>query len=96
VNFSFFLSRAVFRTRSKASTSSAVGRACPARRPERVALSRVPLGPRRWLPRLRPGSLRCVRRLHRCRVGGGALRCLGANLRPPLKLDVRFSRIQLS
>ena len=31
-----------------------------------------------------------------CRVGGGALRCLRADLRPPLKLDVQFSRIQLS
>ena len=31
-----------------------------------------------------------------CRVGGGALSCLRACLRPPLKLDVRFSRIQLS
>jgi hypothetical protein len=32
----------------------------------------------------------------RCRVGGGALSDLGADLRPPLKLDVQFSRIQLS
>src|SRR3954447_15522885 len=31
-----------------------------------------------------------------CRVGGGALDCSRAGLRPPLKLDVRFSRIQLS
>jgi len=31
-----------------------------------------------------------------CRVGGGALSCLRACLRPPLKLDVQFSRIQLS
>ena len=30
------------------------------------------------------------------RVGGGALSCLRACLRPPLKLDVQFSRIQLS
>src|SRR5271165_3666955 len=30
------------------------------------------------------------------RVGGGALDCSRAGLRPPLKLDVRFSRIQLS
>src|SRR5271166_3663953 len=37
-----------------------------------------------------------VTRLQRCRVGGGALSCLRANLRPPLKLDVQFSRIQLS
>jgi DNA-binding transcriptional ArsR family regulator len=33
---------------------------------------------------------------HICRVGGGALSCLRACLRPPLKLDVQFSRIQLS
>jgi hypothetical protein len=32
----------------------------------------------------------------RCRVGGGALSRLRADLRPPLKLDVQFSRIQLS
>src|SRR6266511_5572557 len=31
-----------------------------------------------------------------CRVGGGALDCSRADLRPPLKLDVQFSRIQLS
>jgi len=30
----------------------------------------------------------------RCRVGGGAP--CGAGLRPPLKLDVQISRIQLS
>src|SRR5277367_6701082 len=32
-----------------------------------------------------------VTRFPRCRVGGGALSCLRANLRPPLKLDVQFS-----
>jgi hypothetical protein len=32
--------------------------------------------------------------LHSCRVGGGAPH--GANLRPPLKLHVQFSRMQLS
>src|SRR5271166_1864725 len=37
-----------------------------------------------------------VTRFPRCRVGGGALSDLGADLRPPLKLDVQFSRIQLS
>ena len=37
-----------------------------------------------------------VTRFPRCRVGGGALSCLCACLRPPLKLDVQFSRIQLS
>ena len=31
-----------------------------------------------------------------CRVGGGALDCSCAGLRPPHKLDVQFSRIQLS
>src|ERR1700687_4085070 len=35
-------------------------------------------------------------RRHRCRVGGGALGCPRADLRPPHKLDVQFSRIQLS
>src|ERR1700720_370946 len=44
------------------------------------------------------GSLRSARGTgpRRCRVGGGALSCLRACLRPPLKLDVQFSRIQLS
>jgi len=42
------------------------------------------------------GFLRFVRRLHCCRVGGGALDCSRADLRPPHKLDVQFSRIQLS
>src|SRR6476659_7176021 len=37
-----------------------------------------------------------VTRLPRCRVGGGALDCSCAGLRPPHKLDVQFSRIQLS
>src|SRR6516164_1638172 len=37
-----------------------------------------------------------VTQLQRCRVGGGALDCSHASLRPPLKLDVQFSRIQLS
>src|SRR5271165_1361456 len=45
---------------------------------------------------LRPLPSPGVTRLQRCRVGGGALSCLRANLRPPLKLDVQFSRIQLS
>src|SRR6516162_11428992 len=34
--------------------------------------------------------------LHHCRVGGGALDCSRAGLRPPLKLGVQFSRTQLS
>src|SRR5450631_2762109 len=33
--------------------------------------------------------------LHRCRVGGGASDRSGAGLRPPLKLYMQFSRIQL-
>jgi len=37
-----------------------------------------------------------ITRLQRCRVGGGALDCSCAGLRPPHKLDVQFSRIQLS
>src|SRR6476659_6708407 len=37
-----------------------------------------------------------VTRIQRCRVGGGALDCSCAGLRPPHKLDVQFSRIQLS
>src|SRR5271157_1187552 len=46
---------------------------------------------------LRPLPSPGVPRLQRyCRVGGGALSDLGADLRPPLKLDVQFSRIQLS
>src|SRR6516164_1599249 len=42
------------------------------------------------------GSLRFIRRLPSCWVGGGALDCSRADLRPPHKLDVQFSRIQLS
>src|SRR5260370_40978214 len=49
-----------------------VGRACPARCPERAALFRVSLGPRPWLRRLRSGSLRLVRRL-RSYYGGGCV-----------------------
>ena len=54
----------------------------------------VPLGPLPWLHRLRARSPRFVRQLHCCRVGGGAPG--GAGLRPPPKLDVQISRIQLS
>src|SRR5271166_5752405 len=50
--------------------------------------------PHQSRPSLR--STRCLRRHPRCQVGGGALSDLGAYLRPPLKLDVQFSRIQLS
>src|SRR6516165_1356711 len=45
---------------------------------------------------LRPLPSPGVTRLQRCRVGGGALDCSRAGLRPPLKLDVQFSRTQLS
>src|SRR5258705_13045102 len=64
--------------------------------PAHALLARIPLGLRPWLHRLRSGSLRLVRRLPSCRVGGGALDCSRADLRPPHKLDVQFSRIQLS
>src|SRR6516165_958212 len=37
-----------------------------------------------------------VTRLRRCRVGGGALGCPHAGLRPPLKRSVQFSRTPLS
>src|SRR5208337_4158790 len=57
-------------------------------------------------PSLRPAAFpphspppivgRLCSRFRRCRVGGGALDCSRAGLRPPLKLDVQFSRIQLS
>src|SRR5208337_2799372 len=43
-----------------------------------------------------PLSSAGITQLPRCRVGGGALDCSRAGLRPPLKLDVQFSRIQLS
>jgi hypothetical protein len=59
-----------------------------------VGLNDVLLGPRPSLPRLRRRSLFFVRLVHRCRVGGGAR--LSAGLRPPLKLHVRFSRMQRS
>ena len=45
---------------------------------------------------LRPLPSPGITRLHRCRVGGGALDCSRAGLRPPLKLGVQFSRTQLS
>src|SRR6516165_7982588 len=69
-------------------------------------LARISLGPYPWLHWLRCSWLRrrllrsklfhFVRRLHCCWVGGGALDCSRADLRPPHKLDVQFSRIQLS
>src|ERR1039457_378533 len=73
-----------------------LGHTFPVLSPAGVALIRIPLGPRpslHWLRRWLPSF---VRRLRRCRVGGGALSCPRADLRPPLKLDVQFSRIQLS
>src|SRR5258708_24559378 len=70
--------------------------ALPSLCPVRALLARVPLGPCPSPHRLRGGLLRFVRRVHRCRVGGGALDCSRADLRPPHKLDVQFSRIQLS
>src|SRR6266540_5529433 len=52
--------------------------AVPVLRPVRALLARIPLGLRPWLPRLRSGLLRLVRRLHSCRVGRG-----GACALPP-------------
>ena len=46
--------------------------ALPSLCPVRALLARAPLGPRPWLHRLRCGWDRFVRRLHCCRVGGGA------------------------
>ena len=63
----------------------------PALRPDPGLLARTPFG---LAPSL--GALRFLRRRHRCRVGGGAFDCSCAGLRPPHKLDVQFSRIQLS
>src|SRR6266511_904181 len=40
-----------------------LGHACPARRPGRALLARIPLGPGPWLHQLRSRSLRLVRRL---------------------------------
>jgi hypothetical protein len=45
---------------------------------------------RRFLLHVLPEGFQRIR----CRVGGGAP--CGAGLRPPLKLDVQISRIQLS
>ena len=79
--------------------SSAIRRPCvdrgsgldgPALFPDDGWLTRKPPS----LHRLRAG--RPVRRLQRCRVGGGALGCPHAGLRPPLKRSVRFSRTPLS
>src|SRR5215831_699566 len=73
-----------------------LGHACPVLCPARALLTRVPLGPGPWLHQLRCQLSGIVRRLPCCRVGGGALDCSRAGLRPPLKLGVQFSRTQLS
>src|SRR6516165_8301196 len=73
-----------------------LGHAYPALGPVRALLVRVSLGPCPWLHRLGTRQPSFVRRLHSCRVGGGALDCSRAGLRPPLKLGVQFSRTQLS
>src|SRR5712691_10193095 len=71
------------------------GHETPVQSPVRVSLEFVPFDQSPSLHPLRNGWLsRLVRELRRCRVGGGAR--LGAGLRPPLKLHVRFSRMQLS
>src|SRR5713101_8461056 len=41
-----------------------LGHGFPALYPARAVLTRIPLGPRPWLPRLRGGSLRVVHQLH--------------------------------
>src|SRR5215210_241205 len=48
-----------------------LGHAFPVLSPVRAVLTRVPLGPRPSLPRLRRRLPVVVRRLRRCRVGGG-------------------------
>ena len=60
-----------------------------------LARSRSPWPPP-FAPPTPPQLPAFVRRLHSCRVGGGALDWSRADLRPPHKLDVQFSRIQLS
>src|SRR5216684_2688191 len=69
-------------------------RVVPARCPGRVLLWQVPFGQTSSLHSLRCRWPGVVWELLRCRVGGGAR--LGAGLRPPLKLHVQFSRMQLS
>src|SRR5215472_1355162 len=73
-----------------------LGHAFPVLRPARALLARVPLGPGPSLHQLRCQPSGVVRWFHCCRVGGGALDCSRAGLRPPLKLGVQFSRTQLS
>src|SRR6516164_4109520 len=47
-------------------------------------------------PEVRALSSAGITRPHRCRVGGGALGHPRAGHRPPLKLYMQFSRVQLS
>jgi len=67
----------------------------PAQSQEHVRLNDVLLQLHPSLPTLRSSLRRLVRMVHRCRVGGGATDFVAGH-RPPLKLHVRFSRIQLS
>src|SRR5208283_3122472 len=88
VNFSFFLCLAACRTR--VSAGDTLSRFCARRVLCWSAFPSAPaLGSAADCSALFVG-------FKSCRVGGGALGCLRANLRPPLKLDVQFSRIQLS
>src|SRR5262249_34005295 len=50
----------------------------------------------RSMPEVRPLPSAGITRPQRCRVGGGAVDSSRAAPRPPQKLDVQFSRIQLS
>ena len=54
------------------------------------------LGPFHNTPEVRPLPSTGITRLRRCRVGGGALGCPHAGLRPPLKRSVQFSCTPLS
>ena len=76
--------------------SSAAERDLPSARDENRHRQSPLLAGRQSAPEvgIRPST--GITRLHRCRVGGGALDCSRAGLRPPLKLGVQFSRTQLS
>jgi hypothetical protein len=91
VNRTFLSFRAAFRT-----LASPWDTLYPALCRERVRLMSVLLDQRSSLLTLRRQSPAFVRVIHRCRVGGGAPSFPDAGHRPPLKLDVQFSRIQLS
>src|SRR5262249_53028540 len=75
-------------------TEHAAQRAGPALRPGRGRVLVVLLGRSPPPPALRRGIAAVVRALRWCRVGGGAAHV--ADLRPPLKLHMQFSRMQLS